>query len=131
MIVITSFYAGLIGLFYFALSMNVIRNRFRYKQSLGAGGEAKMEKAIRIHGNFSEYVPLIIVMMGFLEVGKSPENWLHGFGISLIIGRLLHAYGLGFVQGTSKSRTFGMILTFSALIGCSIQLLVMALQNGF
>lgn len=131
MIVITSFYAGLIGLFYFALSMNVIRNRWRYKQSLGAGGEAKMERAIRVHGNFAEYVPLIMIMMGFLEMGKAPSGWLHAFGVCLVMGRLLHAYGLAFVHGTSKGRFIGMLFTFSALIGCSIQLIVLALQNGF
>lgn len=131
MIVITSFYAGIIGLFYFALSINVIRNRFRYQQSLGAGGEAKMERAIRVHGNFAEYVPIVLMMMGFLELGKTSENLLHGLGLSLILGRGLHAYGLTFVTGTSKGRFVGMILTFNALIGSSILLIIHALNNGF
>lgn len=131
MIVLTSFYTGIIGLFYFALSINVIRNRFRFKQSLGAGNETKMEKAVRVHGNFSEYAPLVLLMMGFLELGKESSTTLHIIGGCLLAGRILHAIGLGFIEGTSPFRSIGMVLTFTAMVGGSIRLIVMALNMGF
>lgn len=49
MVIITSFYAGIIGLLYLGLSLDVIRNRFRFRQSMGTGEEAKLEKVVRVH----------------------------------------------------------------------------------
>ena len=130
MIVITPFYAALLTLLYVILSFNVIRNRWRYKQSLGSGQEAMLEKSIRAHGNFSEYVPLVIIMMAFLEFGKESPATLHFFGIALIIGRLSHAIGIG-LRAVNALRITGMIATFTCLIGTSIKLIILSLQNGF
>jgi len=130
MLVITPFYAALLTLFYIILSFNVIRNRWRYKQSLGAGKEAQLEKSIRAHGNFSEYVPLVIIMMSFLEHGKESALSLHFFGIALIVGRLSHAIGIG-IQAPNSLRILGMVATFTCLIGTSIKLIILSLQNGF
>lgn len=131
MIVMTSFYAGVVGLLYLGLSINVIRNRFRFRQSLGTGQEALMEKAVRIHGNFSEYVPIILTMMGFLELGGASRDTMHFFGATLFIGRVLHAVGLSYVKTPNPYRTLGMIGTFTCLIGLSIRLITMALEKGF
>ena len=130
MLVITPFYAALLSLFFIILSFNVIRNRWRYRQSLGAGKEAQMERSIRAHGNFAEYVPLVLLMMAFLEMGKESTMTLHFFGIALIIGRLSHAVGIG-LQAPNALRIVGMTATFTCLIGTSIKLIIMSLQNGF
>jgi len=130
MLVITPFYAALLTLFYVILSANVIRNRWRYKQSLGAGKEEQMERAIRAHGNFSEYVPLVIIMMSFLEWGKESSMLLHFFGITLIVGRLSHAIGIA-LQAPNSLRTLGMVATFTCLIGTSIKVILLSLQSGF
>jgi len=112
------------------LSMNVIRNRFRYRQSLGSGKEARLEKAIRIHGNFSEYVPLILILMGFLEMGGSGHGEMHFFGVCLLLGRGLHVIGLVTKEGANLARQVGMLATFTSLIGVSIKLIVIALEKG-
>lgn len=131
MIIITSFYAGIIGLLYLGLSINVIRNRFRFRQSLGTGEEAKLEKVVRVHGNFSEYVPILLTMLGFLELGGESKGLLHFFGLTLIIGRVLHALGLSYLKAPNPFRTLGMMGTFTCLIGASIRLILMALEKGF
>lgn len=130
MLVITPFYAALLTLFYIILSFNVIRNRWRYKQSLGSGKEKQLEKSIRAHANFAEYVPLVIIMMSFLEHSKEPNGWLHFFGIALIIGRLSHAIGIG-LQAPNALRVVGMLATFTCLLGTSFKLIILCLQNGF
>lgn len=130
MIILTPFYAALLTLFYVILTLNVIKNRWRYKQSLGAGKEAQMEKAIRAHGNFAEYVPLVIIMMSFLEWAKESPTILHFFGITLIIGRLAHAIGIG-LQAPNSLRVIGMMATFTCLIGASIKVIIYSLENGF
>lgn len=131
MIIMTSFYAGLIGLLYLGLSINVIRNRFRFRQSLGTGQEAQLEKAVRIHGNFAEYVPIILTMMGFLELGGASKTSLHFFGATLFLGRVFHAIGLSYVKSPNPFRTLGMVGTFTCLIGLSIRLITLALEKGF
>ncbi|MEC7276512.1 MAG: MAPEG family protein [Bdellovibrionota bacterium] len=131
MLSITSFYAGCLGILYLGLSFNVIRNRWKFRQSLGSGSEAQLEKSIRIHGNFSEYVPLIVIMMALLELNKESVNLLHSFGIMLIVGRLLHAYGIAIKKVPNPYRIIGMSLTFICMIGSSIKLIFSALNNGF
>ena len=48
--------------------------------------------------NFAEYVPLILLMMGLLELSHYPAYLLHGLGIVLVAGRLLHGYALSFTE---------------------------------
>ncbi len=131
MLLITPFYVAILCLLYVGLSFNVIRYRRLFKQSLGSGGEDKLEKFIRMHGNFSEYVPLIIIMMGFLELMTGPTKTIHFFGVLLIIGRFSHAYGLSLKKAINPFRVIGMLFTFSSMIGLSIRLIVLVLQRGF
>lgn len=131
MVVITAFYAGVVGLLYLALSFNVIKYRWRFKQSLGSGEQGKLESVIRIHGNFAEYVPLIIIMLGFLELGGASKLTLHLFGALLVTGRVFHAIGLSMVKAPNPYRVLGMFMTFTVLIGASINLITFALQRGF
>lgn len=131
MIIITSFYLGCLSLLYLGLSLNVVRNRWKFRQSLGSGSEAQMEKAIRMHGNFSEYVPLIMLMMALLEYNKGSETLLHAFGIILLVGRLIHAYGIAIKKVPNPYRVVGTVMTFTCMIGASIRLITMALENGF
>jgi len=129
MLVITPFYAALLSLFYVILSANVIRNRLRYKQSLGVGKEKQMESAIRAHGNFSEYVPLVIIMMSFLEWAGETTGMLHFFGITLIVGRLAHAVGIA-LRAPNHLRTLGMVATFTCLIGTSLKVILLSIRSG-
>lgn len=130
MLIVTPFYTALLVLFYIALSFNVIRYRFTFKQSLGTGGEKKLQKMIRMHGNFSEYVPLIIIMMAFFELAGGSRLSLHLFGLAILVGRCSHAYGLAIKKTPNPFRIIGMATTFGCLIGLAIRLIVLSLQNG-
>jgi uncharacterized membrane protein YecN with MAPEG domain len=50
---VTPFYAALAALILMILSFRVIRLRRRLSVGLGAGGHAKLVRAIRSHGNFT------------------------------------------------------------------------------
>jgi uncharacterized membrane protein YecN with MAPEG domain len=54
----TLFYSGILGCLYIYLSAEVTRLRVKYQVGLGDGKRLDLLKAIRIHGNFSEYAPL-------------------------------------------------------------------------
>ena len=117
---VTTLYAGILGLIYIALSLFVIRGRFKERVSIGAGAEEGLFKRIRLHGNFIEYVPLALILMMLAEQEGTPENWMHILGRVLILGRLLHIWGYYRSEGVSIGRTGGMILTFGVIITASV-----------
>ena len=82
----TGLYAGLLGLLLIVLSMRVVQNRWRAKVGLGHGGDKALRKAIRIHGNFIEYVPLALLLMALIEMNGAQPPWLHGLGGALLAG---------------------------------------------
>lgn len=113
---ITPLYAGLLALLYVGLSFFVIRQRFRYRVSLGDGGREPLQRAIRVHGNFAEFVPLGLVLLLINELAGSPVWALHGLGAALLVGRVSHAWGLLVNGGPTIGRGCGMVLTFLALV---------------
>lgn len=117
---ITGLYAGLLALLFVGLSFNVIKRRFSEKVGLGDGGSSTLTKAIRIHGNFSEYIPLALILMALFEVSGGSEMWLHVAGGGLFFGRVMHALGLTKSHKTSIPRALGTIMTYLILVGLSI-----------
>ncbi|WP_339770728.1 MAPEG family protein [uncultured Paraglaciecola sp.] len=121
---ITAFYGGLLGITFMYLSILVIKGRRSAKISLGHGDNPHFLGVIRAHGNFAEYVPLILILMLVAEINSAHEAVLHVTGAALVIGRIVHAYGLKHHSGVSWQRVSGMMLTFAALIGLSVQNIV-------
>lgn len=113
---ITAFYASLLALCYFYLSALVIKERRAGAIGIGDGGNTTLQRLIRAHGNFSEYVPICLVMLATFEVNAEMNGVAHALGASLLFGRLLHAYGLRLHAGASWQRLAGMLLTFAAMI---------------
>jgi len=124
-IVITPIYAAIFALMLVGLASYVIKMRYKHRVSLGDGGNKDMLKAIRAHGNFIEYVPMSLILMGMLELNGESTTVLHAFGGALLVGRVLHAPGLNF-KGTSKLRQIGMVLTFGVLVGLAFRTIVLA-----
>jgi uncharacterized membrane protein YecN with MAPEG domain len=119
---ITPLYAGLLGLLYFALTFRVVTHRTgKGAPSLGDGGNPVMLRAIRGHGNFNEYVPLILLMMAMLEVGGVYSPWvLHAIGLTLLIARIGHGIALSFTSNWVIGRAGGALLTFIVLAVVSL-----------
>lgn len=62
--------------------------------SIGDAGDLKLLQKIRQHGNFIEWVPLVLLMMLLAEAQGTDALWLHAAGALLLIGRLAHPFGL-------------------------------------
>jgi len=125
---VTPLYAGLLTLWFLLLSAVVIRHRGK-GISLGDGGDPTMQRAIRGHGNFAEYVPLALVMMAMLELGHTSIYMLHALGIALLVGRLLHGYALSFTRKWRMGRTWGTVLTFVVLVAEALLCIQQALRG--
>lgn len=109
---VTSLYAGLMAIWFLALSVRVVQQR-GHGVSLGHGDDAVLLRRIRGHGNFSEYVPLILLMMALLELGGATPVWmLHAIGVTLIVARVLHGVALSYAEKWKFGRFYGTLLTF-------------------
>ena len=113
--VVTPLYAGLLVLWLLVLSVRVIRRRGSEKILLGDGGNAMMARIIRGHANFTEYVPLALLMMAMLELSHFSIYVLHALGIVLLFARLIHGYALSFTEKFMFGRVAGAGLTFLVL----------------
>ena len=117
---VVSLYAGINGLIALALAIRVVRLRGKTGTGIGSGGHAALEQAIRVHGNFSEYVPLILILLALLELDGMPAWRLHLLGSALTLGRILHAWGLSSTAGLSFGRSVGIALTWAVLLATAV-----------
>lgn len=124
---ITALYAGILALLLLILSTQVSRRRAQGKIGVGHGNDTALHLAIRTQGNFTEYVPLALLLIGLMEFNGFPAWSVHAMGAGLTIGRVLHAIGLSRHPGTSLPRLFGTVLTWLVLLLGGIGLIYNAL----
>lgn len=113
---ITPIYAAIAALLFVFLSARTIRGRRTAGVALGDGDDRLLRRAIRVHGNFAEYVPFAILLMALAELQGRPVWTIHMIGVALLAGRMIHALGVGREPEQMRLRTLGMALTFVALI---------------
>ncbi|MGH8496818.1 MAG: MAPEG family protein [Gammaproteobacteria bacterium] len=113
---ITGIYAALCGILMIALATRVSLARRRYGIGLGSDGQELLARAVRVHANFVEYVPLALILMLLVETGGMTGWLMHVFGITLIVSRLLHAWGLTRSSGISFGRAYGSLGTWTLIL---------------
>jgi uncharacterized protein len=109
-------YAALLSLLFVALSVSTLRLRRRLQVAIGDGGDALMLRAIRTHANFAEYVPLGLLLIVACEGLAAPAQLVHGLGVALLAGRVVHAYGVSKQEEVFAFRVTGMALTFTCYL---------------
>jgi uncharacterized membrane protein YecN with MAPEG domain len=112
---VTPLYAGLLALWFVVLSVRVVNVR-RRGISFGDNGDVKITRLVRAQANFAEYVPLALLLMGFLEASRYSIYLLHGLGIALLVARLFHGFALSFGWQIRFGRVAGAALTFAVLL---------------
>jgi uncharacterized protein len=117
-------YAALFALLFVALSVRTIRARRSLKIAVGDAGNEKMLRAMRVHSNFAEYVPLCLLLVFLVEMQGAGAWLVHGLCLCLLAGRLSHAWGVSQTKENFRFRVFGMSLTFTTLIVSAAYLLV-------
>jgi uncharacterized membrane protein YecN with MAPEG domain len=113
---ITSLYAALAAILLVVLGMYVIFERGRQKVVFGDGGNPVLIRAVRVHGNATEYVPIALIVMLCLELEHGSPWILHLAGILLLFGRIAHAVGLLRSEKASPGRFLGVVATFAAIV---------------
>ena len=93
---ITLMYAGVFAVFALVLSFRAGGFRGKTGVSVLFGEPANMELAerVRVHQNFLEYVPIMLILMGLIESNNGSSLFLYIVGDLLFIARIAHAIGL-------------------------------------
>ena len=116
---ITLMYASFLALFATVLSFRA--GSFRGKSGISVlyGEPQNMELAerARVHQNFLEYVPMIVIVMGAVEINGGSDMVLYVAGDVLILARIAHAVGLKHDNMAHKGRLIGALGTMLVTVG--------------
>ena len=110
---VTALYAALLAPLFLALSARVIMLRRAARVSMGDGGDKELLRRMRVHGNFAEYAPFALLLIGLAESLHTRAWLLHGLGMALVAGRYSHAWGLS--QPIMRLRVGGMVTTLTVI----------------
>jgi len=116
---IAPLYASVLSILFVVLSVRTLRMRHRLKIAVGDAGNQALLRAIRVHSNFAEYVPLSLLLISFVEMSGASALLVHFLGLCLLVGRAVHAYGVSQLNETYAFRVAGMAMTFTTLMGAS------------
>jgi uncharacterized membrane protein YecN with MAPEG domain len=122
-------YAAVLALIFVLLSVRVIQMRAFAKIGLGHGNNPVMERRIRVHGNFAEYVPLALLLLLCMELQSQSRILIHVLCIALIAARVVHAIGVTPVKENFPMRVASVLTTFAVLIVASVMLLYVAVHG--
>ncbi|APG62152.1 GST-like protein [Sphingorhabdus lutea] len=89
--------------------------------SVGDGGDDLLTRRMRAHANFIESAPIVLILLGAMEMAFGTNNWLWATGIIFIIGRLAHPLGM---EGAMKLRMIGTVISMLTLLGLAIAALL-------
>jgi len=123
---VTAIYAGLFGLLFLALSIHVVVVRARAGIHHGDGDNVQLNRAIRSHGNFAEYVPFILVITTLIEAHGSPASTIHILLLPLLVSRLMHPIGMRQPVASTRQyawRATSTTVTWIVLLAAAVLLL--------
>ncbi|MDG1708310.1 MAG: MAPEG family protein [Emcibacteraceae bacterium] len=122
--VITGLCAGIMGIVAVILAGHVGSYRGKAKVGIGDGGDAELICRMRKQGNFTEYVPLALVLLGLLEMsGAAGATAIWVLGMMLVFSRILHPLGLNADGSPTVYRVVGMLGTLPMMLVTSIWLI--------
>lgn len=113
---IAATFIGVFALLQVPLTVMVGYRRARTGIQFFDGGDPLLLRRMRAHGNYTETVPIVLLAMVAAEMTGAPAWLLWAGGVSLLVGRVMHAAIL-VLRGWGLPRAIGMILTFVPMIG--------------
>ncbi len=119
-------YAALLAILFVYLSARTITIRRKSQIGLGHADNPDMLRAMRVHANFAEYVPLALLLIFLVESSGAGPALVHALGAALLLARLLHAYGVSQTKENFRFRVLGMTATFTVMMASAVYLLVVA-----
>ena len=113
---ITAIFAAALTIIFIILSFGVIGHRRKHGVGIGHGKETQILQAVRVHGNFAEYVPITLILLFLAEINHASAMLLYVLGAWFTVARILHAIGLNANPGVTWQRAVGTLSTFAVMI---------------
>ena len=113
---IVPIYAAIFAVMLVVLSLRVAKTRGDVRVAIGDGGNRTLLRRMRVQGNFTEYVPMALLVFMFVELQGWPRWLVHGLCLVLLAARLLHAYGIAQEPEDIRFRATGMATTAGLLV---------------
>jgi uncharacterized membrane protein YecN with MAPEG domain len=100
--------------------------RFDAKILHGDGGNALLMQRMRAQANFIENTPLMLILVGAIEMTGKGGTWLAVVGSVYMLARVSHAFGMD-SAGPNPFRAVGFLVTALTLLGLSTVAVLIAL----
>ncbi|HMG47902.1 MAG TPA: MAPEG family protein [Allosphingosinicella sp.] len=113
---ITLTLAGAAAILLIWLAGRVSRVRRQFRIGLGDGGNEALLRRIRAHGNYVENMPIVLILIGLIELAGGDRRILWAAGIAFILARIAHAFGMD-RPSPSRLRMVGMGMNALILVG--------------
>jgi uncharacterized membrane protein YecN with MAPEG domain len=97
---ITLTLAGAAALLNIWLAARVSRMRAALKVSIGDGGVEPLVRRMRAHANYAENMPIVLILIGLIELAGGDARILWAAGIIFILARICHGFGMD--QGSPR-----------------------------
>ncbi|MBD2536168.1 MAPEG family protein [Nostoc flagelliforme FACHB-838] len=91
--------------------------------------DGALQRTIRAHGNFTEYVPQSLIFLIVLELMQAFNGLLWMLGTLLMLARISHAWGLIHTYGPSPGRAIGFFGTWLVYLVGSLVCLYYSVQQ--
>ncbi len=118
----TSLLTGLFAILMVVLALLVSFRRRATRISLGDGNDDILRRRIRAHGNFIEFAPFGLILLGMIEFNAAPAILVAGLAMALLFSRVLHAIGM--ISMTSVAPRFiSSVVQHTAFIVAGIWLI--------
>ncbi|WP_066798088.1 MAPEG family protein [Sphingomonas soli] len=101
----------------FWLGLRVARIRTAEKISVGDGGNLRLIARMRAQLNFAEYTPIVLILLGLVELARGSNLYLWIVALVYVIGRVLHGFGM---DGVRAGREIGTATTMLTMIGLAV-----------
>ncbi len=118
--IITTLYAGVLGLILIGVSFPAGMLRGKLNISVGDGGNPDLLLAMRRQANFVEWVPFALILIGALELDHVRPVAVHILGATLVFARLFHAFGIKKDNMKVPARFIGAMGTMLIVLVASI-----------
>jgi len=118
--------AAMVHVWHFVRCMRV---RLAQHISVGDGGNELMLARMRAHTNFAENTPIFLILLGLIEFNSHATMWLWLAGITFIVARILHAFGME-RPAPNVLRAAGMLSTIALILALAIYGIVLSYAAG-
>lgn len=122
--------AGAAALINLWLAIRVGQKRIAGKVSIGDGGHPPLIARMRAHANFTEYTPYFLILVALIEMATGTSTWLWAVVGMFLLARIAHGIGMDRVEGQSKLRGIGILVTMLTLLGLAIYALTIPYLTG-